>query len=160
MSDTKALEYILAAEKQRALLREDSNHWKVEYLDQAADELAELKLSRRQWEETATLYAQNSADKDATIAQLRAELDRYDSICTAVRNELTNAGVPELTDDKLAVVSLVARVAILRADRDIKQSELDEAIRVIEELTHPLDYDIQFAHAATFLERVKHGGDA
>ena len=41
MSDTKALEYILAAEKQRALLREDSNHWKVEYLDQAA---AELKI--------------------------------------------------------------------------------------------------------------------
>jgi len=42
---------------------------------QIADELNELKLSRQQWEETAALYAQNSADKDATIAQLRTELD-------------------------------------------------------------------------------------
>ena len=41
----------------------------------AAAALAELKLSRQQWEETATLYAHNSADKDATIAQLRKDLE-------------------------------------------------------------------------------------
>jgi hypothetical protein len=52
----------------------------------------------------------------ANDEKLRAEIDRYDSICTAVRNELTAAGIPELTDDRLTVVPLVKRVATLRAD--------------------------------------------
>ena len=39
------------------------------------------------------------------------------------------------------------------------RTDLEEAIRVIEELTRPLDYATQFAHAAAFLERMK-GGDA
>jgi len=90
--------------------------------------------------------------------QLRAEVDKYDLICTAVRNELTNAGVPELTDDRLAVVSLVARVALLRANRDIRQSELDEAIRVMEPLTYGLsfiDSDDEPSHVEIFVPNLK-----
>ena len=112
----------------------------------ASAELAELKLSRRQWEETATLYAQNSADKDATIAQLRTELDVACHVKANDKVDFDFAVLEEITICRGVILTL-------RAD-------LDEAIRVIEELTHPLDYDIQFAHAATFLERVKHGGDA
>jgi len=35
------------------------------------------------------------------------------------------------------------------------RAELDEARKVIVELTHPLDYDPMFAHASAFLERMK-----
>jgi len=47
------------------------------------------------------------ADK---IQELEAEIDRYDKVCTDIRNELTAVGIPELTDDRLSVIPLVDRV--------------------------------------------------
>jgi len=49
------------------------------------------------------------------LAELYREIDNYDRICTEVRNELTAAGIPELTEDRLTVVPLADRVGILRA---------------------------------------------
>jgi hypothetical protein len=48
------------------------------------------------------------------LAELYREIDRYDKICTEVRNELTAAGIPELTEDRLTVLPLVKRVVALR----------------------------------------------
>jgi len=148
MSDTKALERALNLVLENDVLC--ASYGGV--FREAAAELAELKAgisglksdngqlgmyNERANLENKSLIKANvevanlNIDLQEQNAQLRAEVDKYDSICTAVRNELTNAGVPELTDDRLAVVSLVARVALLRANRDIRQSELDEAIRVI-----------------------------
>ena len=48
------------------------------------------------------------------LAELYREIDNYDRICTEVRNELTAAGIPELTEDKLKVLPLKQRVSLLR----------------------------------------------
>jgi len=47
--------------------------------------------------------------------KLRSEVDRYDVICTGIRNELTDAKIPELTENRLYVVPLVARVKMLHS---------------------------------------------
>ena len=49
------------------------------------------------------------------LAELYREIDNYDRICTEVRNQLTAGGIPELTEDRLTVIPLVKRVALLRA---------------------------------------------
>lgn len=51
------------------------------------------------------------------IDHLRAEIDRYDKVCAEVRNELTAAGIPELTEDRLTVVPLAKRVSLLATSR-------------------------------------------
>jgi hypothetical protein len=48
------------------------------------------------------------------LAELYREIDHYDKICTEVRNELTAAGIPELTEDRMTVLPLVKRVVALR----------------------------------------------
>ena len=47
------------------------------------------------------------------LAELYREIDNYDKICTQIRNELTAAGIPELTEDRMTVVPLATRVRIL-----------------------------------------------
>ena len=58
------------------------------------------------------------------LAELYREIDNYDRICTEVRNELTAAGIPELTEDRLTVVPLSKRVAQLRTDFELALSIL------------------------------------
>ena len=75
----------------------------------------EIKMLGRQNQLCLTidLAARQSALDNETIYNLRAEIDGYDKICTQVRNELTAAGIPELTEDRLCVVPLAKRVALL-----------------------------------------------
>jgi len=67
-------------------------------------------LAARMIAKTASI----AAERDA----LRDEIDRYDKICTGVRNELTAAGIPELTEDRLMVVPLVKRTHNLVISRN------------------------------------------
>jgi uncharacterized small protein (DUF1192 family) len=69
------------------------------------------------------LLAQMASETGAEILRLRAEIDRYDKICTEVRNELTAAGIPELTEDRLTVVPLAKRVALLRSELERVKAE-------------------------------------
>lgn len=54
------------------------------------------------------------------------EIDRYDAICTAIRNLLTKAGIPELTEDRLVVVPLKQRVSALAERAAAMEKERDE----------------------------------
>ena len=47
------------------------------------------------------------------LAELYREIDSYDKICTQMRNELTAAGIPELTEDRMTVIPLATRVRML-----------------------------------------------
>jgi regulator of replication initiation timing len=93
------------------------------FTDEAAAELKNMK-DNEEW----------SSDKIVelaeTVAQLRAELAKLKERCFSAEVDYNKVNLEN---------------SELRA-------ELDEAIRVIAELTHPLDYDTQFAHAAAFLE--------
>ena len=100
-------------------------------------------------------------------AQLRKDLKDRTSLflqeqdqSTQLRTELDVACHVKANDKVDFDFAVLEEITICRGVILTLRTDLDEAIRVIEELTHPLDYDIQFAHAATFLERVKHGGDA
>jgi hypothetical protein len=74
----------------------------------------------------------------------------------------------EWSSDKIVELAELVKENIMLKERDALQiiliaklradlrKQMDEAIRVIEELTHPLDYDTQFAHAAAFLEKSAH----
>jgi hypothetical protein len=44
------------------------------------------------------------------LVQLHNEIDKYDKVCTEIRNKLTSVGIPELTEDRLAVIPLAERV--------------------------------------------------
>ena len=75
MSGTHKLEYILMAEMQKTELQPEKDHWKLEYLKQAAGDLAELKNKSDADNDTITSL---SAFKDTVVAELlnlRAELD-------------------------------------------------------------------------------------
>jgi hypothetical protein len=70
------------------------------------------------------------------LAELYREIDRYDKICTDVRNQLTAAGIPELTEDKLTVLPLAKRVEMLVADNENLMASLyKEAVRTEEGFT-------------------------
>jgi hypothetical protein len=75
--------------------------------------MSEKRPTRDQLERLIDLAARQSALDNETIYNLRAEIDGYDKICTGVRSELTAAGIPELTEDRLTVVPLVKRVVLL-----------------------------------------------
>jgi hypothetical protein len=79
------------------------------------------------------------------LAELYREIDRYDKICTEVRNELTAAGIPELTEDRLTVLSLAKRVKCLG-------DENAQARKVIENYSDRTDLDDCFS-ADTFLKK-------
>ena len=67
-------------------------------------------------------------ERTAAITDLRAEIDHYDKICTDVRNELTAAGISELTEDRLTVLPLAKRVSLLRAREQVVTAKLYTAL--------------------------------
>jgi hypothetical protein len=152
MNETKALERALNVVLGNNVLSESYGG----VFRQAAAELArlraELEMNKANLESFMQLRDENSklcallAEKYQIYLQICAEIDRYDKVCTEIRNELTAAGIPELTEDRLTVLPLVKRVAQLRTDLadstaqmvldecEIQKlrAELKEAIRVIE----------------------------
>ena len=80
----------------------------------------------KQLEIMIDVAARQSALDNETIYNLRAEIDGYDKICTEVRNELTAAGIPELTEDRLTVVPLVKRVHNLVISRNAWKKVAEE----------------------------------
>ena len=58
------------------------------------------------------------------LAVLYQEIDHYDKVCTEVRNELADAGIPELTEDRLTVLPLAKRVSLLRAREQVVTAKL------------------------------------
>ena len=79
--------------------------------------MSEKQPTRNQLEIMIDVAARQSALDNETIYNLRAEIDMYDRTCAEVRNELTAAGIPELTEDRLYVVPLAKRVRSLVAFR-------------------------------------------
>jgi len=155
MSDTKALERALNVVLGNNVLSESYGG----VFRQAAAELArlraELEMNKANLESFMQLRDENSklcallAEKYQIYLQNCAEIDRYDKVCTEIRNELTAAGIPELTEDRLTVLPLVKRVAQLR-------TELDEAKQVIEMQKNSLINDQERCDIApTFLEAHK-----
>jgi hypothetical protein len=69
MSGTYKLEYILMAEMQKTELYPDKDHWKLEYLKQAAGDLAELQADRVQ--------AQKDLDEAKKVISRMIELLEY-----------------------------------------------------------------------------------
>jgi hypothetical protein len=107
----------------------------------AIDEL----LDERYWEPDRSFTPQvwtyigeeDPREAAAELAALRAEVDRYDRVCTEVRNSLTSFGIPELTGDRLTVIPLVERVRLLQTLRqkgiNSLRAELAAANKAVDE---------------------------
>ncbi|MBE3093443.1 MAG: hypothetical protein IMZ52_00300 [Actinobacteria bacterium] len=70
-------------------------------------------------------------DKTAIISQLCSEIDRYDAICTGIRNELTVAGISGLTEDRLNIIPLFKRMTQLVTKFNFAQKRVASARTVI-----------------------------
>jgi hypothetical protein len=119
----------------------------------AAAELAELvkKVQQADWFRSTLDIALASPEKDtpfkkleAENTQLKNEIDRYDKICTEIRNILTACNIPELTGDRLTVLPLATRVYLLgtigakemerNAQLRTENAEMREALEEIKKL--------------------------
>jgi hypothetical protein len=70
-------------------------------------------------------------DSAKIIAELRSEIDRYDKVCTEVRNVLSAAGIPELTEDRLTVLPLATRAFLMATASAALQKRVETARSVI-----------------------------
>jgi len=111
--------------------------WKEETLNsQESDTVKKLRAENAQLTEERDRYRKfgdefiwgenNPETYESEMTQLRAEIDMYDRTCAEVRNELTAAGIPELTEDRLYVVPLAKRVRSLVAFRDAWKKMAEE----------------------------------
>ena len=67
------------------------------------------------------------------LNQKNTEIDQYDAVLTKVRNELTAAGIPELTEDRLTVLPLSNRVYQLCAKL---AASIGETVNAVGEITN------------------------
>ena len=76
------LDYIIASETQKAILYPDKDHWKTEYLAEAAAELASLRHDMAQFcgdndQLIKAAGAESTRQALENIAQLRAEIETW-----------------------------------------------------------------------------------